>query len=96
MVIHIFQLKLYNGNMEIKTSDKYCILTPMSPTLDGYESLRLFDEISEHQNLNVGLDLSYVQECTIDFLEMLRKEYEDRACWKLRIYCRISAGSDEK
>ena len=72
MVIHIFQLKLYNGNMEIKTSDKYCILTPMSPTLDGYESLRLFDEISEHQNLNVGLDLSYVQECTIDFLEMLR------------------------
>ncbi len=58
--------------MEIRTSEKYCILTPLSPRMDGYSSLRLYDEIKEYSHLIVGIDLAYVRECTIEFIEMLR------------------------
>ena len=58
--------------MEIFTSEKFCILTPLSPKLDKRESKRIFAEIDLYSNLDVGLDFSFVQDCTIDFLEQLR------------------------
>jgi len=58
--------------MEIRTSEKFCILIPLSPTLDADSSLKLYDEIQEHRDLKIGLDLSYVHDCTLEFIEMLK------------------------
>lgn len=58
--------------MEIKTSENICILTPLTPKLDERECLRLFDEMCEHSSLQIGLDLSFVDDCTIDFIELLK------------------------
>lgn len=57
--------------MEIKTTDKFCILTPLSCKLDKRECERIFEEIKEYSNLEIGLDLSFVQDCTIEFIEGL-------------------------
>lgn len=55
--------------MEIKNSDKYCIITPFSSKLHEYEANKIAKEINP--NLRVGLDLSYVTDCTIDFLDKI-------------------------
>lgn len=57
--------------MEIKTSELFCILTPLSPKLDKREAARLFHEAELNKAKIVGLDLSFVQDCTIDFYEEL-------------------------
>lgn len=57
--------------MEIRDNDKLCIITPLSTIINKYESTRIIDEI-QHESRSVALDLSYVQDCTIDFLEKLK------------------------
>lgn len=59
--------------MEILTSQKYCILTPLSQTLDGYQVKRLVEEIKNYKNLTVGIDLNFVEDCTIEFLDALKE-----------------------
>lgn len=59
--------------MEIRTSQKYCIITPLSPKLDSRETDRLKAVISENSDKNIGIDLNYVEDCTIEFLEMIKK-----------------------
>ena len=59
--------------MEIVTQDKLCILKPLSPILDRREANRLFEEVDTHSNYNIGIDLSFVKECTIDFMLNLDK-----------------------
>lgn len=59
--------------MEIQSSQKFCIITPLSPKLDARETNRLVEEFKSHPNQTVGLDLSYVQDCTIEFLEAARE-----------------------
>ena len=61
--------------MEIQLKDNTCIITPLSPKLNKHEAERLFDEI-DHQREKVGLDLSIVQDCTIDFIEKLKMHKE--------------------
>lgn len=58
--------------MEIQTSQKHCIITPLSPKLDEYQVSRLREEISNYPNLSIGIDLSFVEDCTIEFIESLR------------------------
>lgn len=58
--------------MEIQTSEKHCILTPLSPKLDEYQVSRLEEEIQNHPDLSIGIDLSFVEDCTIEFLEAIR------------------------
>ena len=59
--------------MEIRLFEKFCILTPLSPRLDSRECRRLYAEIKAYQGFCVGLDLSFVQDCTIEFIEELLK-----------------------
>ena len=59
--------------MEIQSSQKFCIITPLSPKLDARETNRLVEELKSHAHQTVGLDLSYVQDCTIDFLDAARE-----------------------
>ena len=59
--------------MEIKEQDRFYIITPLSSKLDRRESLRLEEEIEKNINRQVGLDLSFVQDCTIEFIDTLIK-----------------------
>ncbi len=59
--------------MEIKTSDNFCIITPFSPKLDEKEAKKLFAEILRNKNLKMGIDMSFVKECTIEFIDVLSK-----------------------
>ncbi len=58
--------------MEIKISEKFCILTPLNPKLDKYYTSKLQEEISRYSELRIGLDLTYVSDCTFDFFEMIK------------------------
>lgn len=58
--------------MEIQTTQKHCILTPLSPKLDKYQVSRLKEEIQNYSDLTIGIDLSFVEDCTIEFLETIK------------------------
>lgn len=58
--------------MEIQTLQKHCILIPLSPKLDEYQVARLEEEIKTHPDLTVGIDLSFVEDCTIEFFEAVK------------------------
>lgn len=58
--------------MEIRDNEKVCIYAPLSPKLDKRESSRLLKEISA-ESRQVALDLRFVQDCTIDFIESLKE-----------------------
>ncbi len=58
--------------MEILTSDNYCIITPFSKKLNAEETLRILKVIEQYNGLNIGLNLDYVKECSIDFIEKIR------------------------
>ncbi len=57
--------------MEIKTSSKYCIITPFSPKLGEIDAKKLLKEIFANRNLKVGLDMSYVNECSMEFIDLI-------------------------
>ncbi|GEM_PF-1835275 len=58
--------------MEIKENDNLYIIAPLSPKLNEYETNRIIEEISK-ESRSVALDLNYVQDCTIDFIEKLKE-----------------------
>ncbi len=58
--------------MEIRISDKYFILTPLTPKIDASYCERLFSEVNENYSFEIGIDLSCVNDCTIEFLETLK------------------------
>ena len=57
--------------MEIRENDKVCIYAPLNSYLGSYESTRLLEEISK-DNRDVAVDLKYVENCSIDFIETLK------------------------
>ena len=58
--------------MEIIETEKYCIITPLSPKLDFRQTNRIKDEICSHHASQVCFDLSLVKDCTIDFIEYIK------------------------
>ena len=58
--------------MEIRADEKVCIFTPLAPRLDERECGRLFAEI-EAENKVSAIDLSHVHDCTMDFIEGLKR-----------------------
>lgn len=58
--------------MEIKETEKLCIITPLSTKLNKRESNRLFETLKAEIK-GTAIDLSYVEECTIDFIEGLKE-----------------------
>jgi len=53
--------------MEIRENDYTCIIAPLSRKLTDRESKRIFKECS-NDNRRVAIDLSYVSECSYDFI----------------------------
>lgn len=58
--------------MEIRDTEKVCIFAPLSTKLDKYESSRLLEKFS-CETRDIALDLRFVQDCTIEFIEMLKE-----------------------
>lgn len=58
--------------MEIRENDEICIFAPLSPRLGLRESARLLENIKS-ETRKIALDLSYVQDCTIEFIEGLKE-----------------------
>ena len=59
--------------MEIRLFDKCCIIVPLAPKLDALECRRLYNEIKNYKGFSIGIDLTFVQDCTIEFIEELYK-----------------------
>jgi len=59
--------------MEITVKKNCCIITPLSPILSERESERLREEIAYNAELKTALDMSYVQDCTIDFIDEIKQ-----------------------
>ena len=57
--------------MEIRENDRFCIYAPLNNHLGSYETTRLFKEISKDKR-NVAIDLQYVENCSIDFIESIK------------------------
>lgn len=57
--------------MEIRENNTVCIFTPLCEKLDSYDIKKLFDRI-ERESRKVAIDLSYVQDCTIEFVDKLK------------------------
>ncbi len=57
--------------MEIKSTEKYNIITPLSPKLSERESLRIKKEILSEKKAKIALDMSYVKDCTMDFIKQV-------------------------
>lgn len=57
--------------MEIVSSDKICIFTPLSSKLDKRQTSRLLDKITNDTRM-LAINLDCVEDCTIDFIEGLK------------------------
>lgn len=68
--------------MEIRDTEKVCIFAPLSPKLDKYESNRILNKILK-ENREIAIDLRFVSDCTIDFIENLKKI---ASCKKIGIF----------
>ena len=58
--------------MEIMMKDNCCIITPLSPKLSERETFRLKEEVINNSELRTGLNMAYVNDCTIDFIECIK------------------------
>ena len=57
--------------MEIRDIDKCRIITLFSPKLSERETNRLKEEIELGKGKRIGIDMSYVNDCTIHFINEL-------------------------
>lgn len=58
--------------MEIRDNNKFCIFAPLSSRIDEYEASRLLKNIKKESRL-VAIDLQYVHDCTIDFINTIKQ-----------------------
>lgn len=63
--------------MEIRDNEKFCIFAPLGGRLDLRESQKLIKEISG-ETRQVGIDLKYVYDCTIEFIEALKESAKNK------------------
>lgn len=59
--------------MEIDVKDNCFIVTPLSPKLSDRETQRLCEELEGNYTERAALDMSYVQDCTIEFIDGIKK-----------------------
>ena len=72
MVIHKCHRCLYNNVMEIINSENYCVIKPFAQKLDWRETQRIFNEVENSGYKSIGFDLSFVEECSFEFINILK------------------------
>ena len=68
--------------MEINVKDNCYIITPLSPKLTEWETIRLGEELRNNQEQRIALDMSYVQDCTFDFIDEI-KNYKNISLYNI-------------
>ena len=58
--------------MEIRENNKVCIIAPLSEKIDKTICKKIFSRIQAEKR-KVAIDLEYIQDFTIDFIESLRQ-----------------------
>lgn len=58
--------------MEINSTDKICVITPLSPKLDKRESARIIDELKNYKQETIGFDFEFVETCSFEFLDKIK------------------------
>ena len=58
--------------MEIIEKGNCRIIIPLSPKLTDWETERLREELSADNTNRTALDMSFVQDCTIDFIDEIK------------------------
>ena len=57
--------------MEVLITENKCIITPLSQKIDSIQQNRILDEVKRFTGIEVGLNLKYVSDCAVEFLEKL-------------------------
>lgn len=57
--------------MEIRENENVCIVAPVCAKLDKYGTQRVLDKLAK-ESRHVAIDLTYVKDCTIDFIEGIK------------------------
>lgn len=60
--------------MEIIVSGKDCVITPLSPVLNKRECEKLLETVKEYAFFNIGINMSFVEDCTNDFIEYIAEK----------------------
>ena len=81
--------------MEVRYNNKICIFAPLSSKLDKRVCQRLFSKLSA-ENRQIALDLSYVNDCTVDFCEALTDLAKEKNIGIFNIPSDIFAIPDEQ
>ena len=58
--------------MEITEKDNCRIITPLSPKITDWETERLKEELAIYTERRIAIDMSFVQDCTIDFIDEIK------------------------
>jgi len=58
--------------MEIRYNKNVCIIAPICKKIDSFKTKCILEKI-QNENRQIAIDLAYVQECTIDFIEAIKK-----------------------
>ena len=58
--------------MEIRSDNNFCIITPLCPRLEK-SFCKSFFKNADFGNKKIALDLSYVSDCTIEFVETIKE-----------------------
>ena len=58
--------------MEIRENKRVLIVAPLSQKLTNRETKRIFEKLTK-ESRQVAIDLSYVSDCSIEFIESLKK-----------------------
>lgn len=61
--------------MEIRENKNICIIKPISSKLDKRKTDKILSKIA-NETRRVALDLSSIQDCTIEFIEELRNKID--------------------
>ena len=72
MIIKISKNKYYYKIMEIRENKNIFIIAPLSKNLTQRNSKRIFDKASK-ESRQIAIDLNYVSNCSIEFIEDLKK-----------------------
>lgn len=78
LIIKILNEKYYYKNMEIRENNYTYIIAPLSSKLTHRESQRIFEECSNTER-RIALDLSFVTECSLEFLNTLKALSEKKS-----------------
>lgn len=57
--------------MEIRDNENFCIIAPITDLVNSYKISKILNKAA-NDNRNIAIDLKYINECSIEFIEGLK------------------------